>query len=66
MWILIQVYPQLHYTLIWKPGPVLLNRYDWARYDLDVNMPKQNDFLQRMTQMDFENYLPEDILVKGR
>ena len=42
----------------------LLNNYDSAHYDLNVHIPKQNDFLQRMTQTDFENYLPEDILVK--
>lgn len=27
-------------------------------------IPHQKDFLRRLTQMDFENYLPEDILVK--
>jgi asparagine synthase (glutamine-hydrolysing) len=27
-------------------------------------VPKDIDFLERMTRMDFENYLPEDILVK--
>ncbi len=27
-------------------------------------VPKQEDLLRRMTSMDFENYLPEDILVK--
>ena len=31
---------------------------------LSDRTPNKGDFLQRMTKMDFENYLPEDILVK--
>ena len=42
----------------------LLNGYDGGGFDLDSRIPNQIDFLQRMTHMDFENYLPEDILVK--
>jgi asparagine synthase (glutamine-hydrolysing) len=30
----------------------------------DQRVPKSEDILQRSTRMDFENYLPEDILVK--
>lgn len=31
---------------------------------MQSRIPSQKDFLRRLTQMDFENYLPEDILVK--
>lgn len=46
----------------------LMSRYsDWktpAESYMADRVPHQKDFLQRVTRMDFDHYLPEDILVK--
>jgi len=38
--------------------------YDFAEIIRLNRIPNNPDFIERMTRMDFENYLPEDILVK--
>lgn len=47
----------------------IINSKEWPINGLAENLmkkrvPKKKDFLRRLTQYDFENYLPEDILVK--
>ncbi len=45
-------------------GFALINHPVPAEAIRAAGVPKTNDLLQRATRMDFENYLPEDILVK--
>ncbi len=44
--------------------PILCSLENTAEQIMSQNIPLQTDLLQRITRMDFENYLPNDILVK--
>lgn len=60
--------PQIAVGFDWQARRKLLANHSCPPHDVEKiwadRVPRNLDLLQRATRMDFENYLPEDILVK--